>query len=171
MAQFYLGYFLKKIYHSMVIKTIKRRLSVKEGHDNIYKAVFFFFSPSQISHTVLGFQMPYCLTCTHELILSATKSGSATFLFSSQLKWCLWHHGHHHVIDIHSRLHCWYPPSCGWFDNAAKVNWRLCHHYLLKVMPPKVPWCCLYLISYHLWHFQLFRQFSCLDSSKSQHGV
>lgn len=163
--------FKKKIYHSMVIKTIKRRLSVKEGHDNIYKTVFFFFSPSQISHIVVGFQVLCYLTCTHALILSSSHlpSGSTTFFFSGQLRWCLWYHGHHHVINVHSCRHCWYPPRRGWLDNAAKVNWRFCHHYLMKGLPLKVPEYCLCLISYHLWHFQ-FQVWTLIDHC-SNYGI
>lgn len=53
----------------MAIETIKRKLSVKEGHDNSCKTVFLFSSPSQISHIVVGFQILCRLICLHELVL------------------------------------------------------------------------------------------------------
>lgn len=62
----------------MAIKTIERRLSVKEGHDNSYRRVLLFFSPSPF---VLQLWILCCFTCTHELVLSAVFWGPLTFSF------------------------------------------------------------------------------------------
>lgn len=118
----------------MVIKTIKRRLSVKEGHDNSYKTVFFFFSTFQISHIVLGFQILCCFTCTHELIFLATIWFHQFFSFLV---------GFGDVFDIMATIMsqmssqvsiAYTHPGVADLTNAAKVNrsfatttwWRWC---------------------------------------------